>query len=290
MNSASYDALLAPGTEQYGCRAGIESRGYVMATLEGRRILVIGASSGIGRAFSIEAVKQGAQVALSARRKEKLDEVVAEAGGGHAVPGDISDAADCERLVDDAAAALGGPIDLVLISAGSAPMRMFKDTSPEDWKHVLDLNVVGVHQVIRAALPHLAPAAIVAALSSEGVSQPRTALGAYVVSKVALERSLGAWRTEHPDVRFSCVAVGATVPTGFGDAFDMELLAFALEDWAKRGLAQAEFMVTDEVAAFLADMYGMALRFPGIGVEHIVLRSPSAVSEEHQTTELTSNL
>ena len=261
-----------------------------MSTLAGKRVLVVGASAGIGRAFAEHAVGEGAEVAFSARRLDKLEDAVKEAGGGHAVAADITDGAACAKLAADTVAALGGPIDLVMISAGSAPMRMFKDTSPEDWKAVFDLNVVGIHQVIRGALPHLAPGAIVAALSSEGVNQPRTALGAYVVSKVALERSLEMWRTEHPEVRFSCVAVGATVPTEFGSGFDMELLGFALEDWAKRGLAQADFMLASDLAAFMAAMFAAGLQFPGINVDHIVLRSPSAVTDEHQVTELTANL
>jgi NAD(P)-dependent dehydrogenase (short-subunit alcohol dehydrogenase family) len=261
-----------------------------MTTLEGRRVLVVGASAGIGRAFATQAVAQGANVVFAARRKDKLDEAVAEAGGGTAVPADICVESGCEQLATQAVAALGGPIDMVFISAGSAPMRMFKDTSPEDWKALLDLNVVGIHQVIRYLLPHLAPGAIVSALSSEGVNQPRTALGGYVVTKVALERSIEMWRTEHPSVRFSIVAVGATQPTEFGFAFDMELLKTALEDWARRGLAQADFMETSEVAVFLTEMYATALRFPGINVDHMVLRSPSAVTEEHKTTELTEKL
>jgi NAD(P)-dependent dehydrogenase (short-subunit alcohol dehydrogenase family) len=261
-----------------------------MGALTGRRVLVVGASSGIGRAVAVRAVAEGAEVAFSARRKDKLDDAIAEAGGGHALAADISSADDCARLGGAAAAALGGSIDVVFISAGSAPMRMFKDTSAEDWKHVLDLNVVGIHQVIRSVLPHLAPGAIVAAVSSEGVSQPRTALGAYVVSKVALERSLIAWRTEHPEVRFSCVAVGATVPTEFGNMFDMELLSAALEDWARRGLAQADFMDSTELGVYLVEMFALGLRFPRINVDHIVLRSPSAISDTHKTTELTANL
>lgn len=261
-----------------------------MTTLEGRRVVVVGASAGIGRAFAAQAVAQGATVVFAARREDKLHEAVAEAGGGIAIAADICDVAVCASLAGAARDALGGPIDLVFVSAGSAPMRMFADTSAEDWHRVLGLNVIGVHQVIRAVLPHLSPAAIVAALSSEGVDQPRSALGAYVVSKVALERSLDAWRTEHPDVRFSCIAVGATQPTEFGYQFDFELLKVVLDDWAKRGLAQAEFMETSEVAEFLAEMYASALRFPGIGVEHIVLRSPSAVTTEHKTTELTAQL
>jgi NAD(P)-dependent dehydrogenase (short-subunit alcohol dehydrogenase family) len=261
-----------------------------MATLEGRRVLVVGASAGIGRAFAGAAVAHGASVVFAARRDDKLREAVDEAGGGIALATDICDGAACERLAERARDALGGAVDLVFISAGSAPMRLFADTSVEDWQRVLGLNVIGVHQVIRALLPHLAPGAIVAALSSEGVDQPRSALGAYVVSKVALERSLEAWRTEHPDLRFSCVAVGATQPTEFGYQFDFELLKTVLDDWAKRGLAQADFMETSELAAFLAETYAAALRFPGIGVEHIVLRSPSAVTTEHKTSELTAQL
>src|SRR5688572_29014548 len=120
-----------------------------MTTLDGRRVLVVGASAGIGRAFAATAVAGGAQVAFSARRKDKLDEAVAEAGGGHAIAADICTEGECERLVNEAANTLGGPIDLVFISAGSAPLRMFKDTSADDWKNLLDLNVVGIHQVIR---------------------------------------------------------------------------------------------------------------------------------------------
>ncbi|HEX7094277.1 MAG TPA: SDR family oxidoreductase [Acidimicrobiales bacterium] len=261
-----------------------------MTTLEGRRVLVVGASAGIGRAFATRAVAHGASVVFSARREDRLKEAVTEAGGGTAIAADISEPGDCERLASEAVAALGGRIDLLFISAGSAPMRMFKDTTADDWRAIFGLNVIGVHQLIRATLDRLAPAAIVAALSSEGVAQPRTALGGYVVSKVALERSLAAWRTEHPDVRFSCVAIGATQPTEFGYQFDLDLLKVVLDDWAKRGLAQAEFMQTDEVAEFLAGMYAAALRFPGIGVEHIVLRSPSPVTEEHKTTALTEQL
>lgn len=261
-----------------------------MTTLEGRRVLVVGGSAGIGRAFGTKAVAQGAHVAFSARRSDKLEEAIAEAGGGVAVTADITVAADCARLATDAAGALGGALDVVFISAGSSPLRMFKDMSVDDWHSILDLNLIGIHQVIRGALGVLAPGAIVSAVSSEGVSQPRTALGGYVVSKVALERMLEAWRTEHPEVRFSCVAVGATQPTEFGHSFDMNLLGQALDDWAKRGLAQAEFMLTDDLAVFLTEMYGSALQLPGIGVEHVLLRSPSAVATEHVVTDLTAGL
>jgi len=93
-----------------------------MGTLEGRRILVVGGSAGIGRAFGAKAVAQGAHVAFSARRADKLQEAITEAGGGVAVTADITIAADCARLGADASSALGGPLDLVFISAGSSPL------------------------------------------------------------------------------------------------------------------------------------------------------------------------
>jgi len=244
--------------------------------LEGKRVLVVGASSGIGRAFGVHAVRAGAAVVLAARRKDKLEEAAEEAGGAHVACGDVSDAGDCERIVSDAVAAVGG-LDLLFYSVGYSPLRHFAETTVADWRAVLDANVVGAHQVIRAAVPHVAPGAIVAAVSSEAVGQPRSATGAYNASKAALEASLRSWRVEHPRIRFSCVAVGATVPTEFGSDFDPELLAASLDDWRLRGLVQEDYMVTDELAEVLVGMFAAALRHPGIGVEHLTLRSPSPV-------------
>jgi NAD(P)-dependent dehydrogenase (short-subunit alcohol dehydrogenase family) len=114
-------------------------------------------------------------------------------------------------------------------------------------------------------------------VSSETVGQPRTALGAYNASKAALEETLKIWRAEEPEVRFSCVAVGATFPTEFGSEFDPELLVASLDDWTRRGLMQEQFMPTDELAAVLVGTLASALRWPSIGIEHISLRSASPV-------------
>ena len=76
--------------------------------LAGERILVVGASSGIGRALAIASVAAGAQVVLCARRANRLQEAIDEGGGGSAVVADVRRAPDCERLVAEAVAALGG--------------------------------------------------------------------------------------------------------------------------------------------------------------------------------------
>lgn len=245
-------------------------------SLAGKRVAVVGASAGIGRAFAVRAGKEGADLLIAARRRSRLEEVVAETGCGTAVTGDVRSAQDCANIADVARDRLGA-VDLLFISVGYAPLRMFADTSAEDWFDVLQTNVVSVHQVIKSFLPVLAPAAIVSALSSETVGQPRTALGAYSSSKAALSESLNAWRTEHPDVRFCCVTVGGTVPTEFTAAFDPDLLGIVVQDWIARGLLQETLMSPDDVADVLAGVFASASSFPGVGLEQLVIRPPASM-------------
>jgi NADP-dependent 3-hydroxy acid dehydrogenase YdfG len=179
----------------------------------------------------------------------------------------------CEALVE--VLAEEGDIDLLLCSAGSAPMRHIVNTESDDWEAVLRTNVVGFNELVRAVLPHMTPTGVVAALSSETVVQPREALAAYAASKAALEASIRGWRTEHHHHRFMCIRVGATQPTEFGDHFDGEVLGPVLGRWIKQGLLQEEFMATDDVAAVLAGTLAVVVERPGVGMEDIVLRSPS---------------
>jgi NAD(P)-dependent dehydrogenase (short-subunit alcohol dehydrogenase family) len=169
-------------------------------------------------------------------------------------------------------------IDLVFYAAGYAPLRALIDTNGADWHDVLDTNVIGLQQIIRAAIPHMNPGASVAVLSSETVGKPRTGLGAYGASKAALEQSLRSWRLEHPDLRFSCLTVGATQPTEFGSDYDMDSLVPAMESWTRHGLMQEQYMHTNDVADFFVAMLGAALAHPGIAVEDVTLRSPSPVA------------
>jgi len=245
-------------------------------SLAGQRVVVVGASAGIGRAFAVRAVRQGAAVVMAARRGERLEEMRAEAGGGTCATVDARRPEDCARLAHVVRQELGG-IDVLLCSFGYAPLRMVADTTADDWTSVFETNVVGVHQVIRACLALLSPDAIVTALSSESVAQPRSALGAYSSSKAALDRLLEAWRTEHPGIRFCNAVVGATFPTDFAAGFDPELLTRALEDWAGRGLAQREFMSAQDVADVLAGIVAAVSRYPAVCVERLTLRSPSPV-------------
>jgi len=243
-------------------------------SLAGKRVVVVGASAGIGRAFAIRAGKEGAKLVVAARRADKLADVVAEAGAAAPVIADVRRAEDCARLAEAARQALG-QVDLVVISSGYAPLKMFSDTDAQDWLDVFSTNVIGVHQVIRACLPLLTTSAIVAAFSSDSVRSPHLALGAYSVSKAALERSLVAWRLEHPGYRFCCVEVSGTVPTDFTSAFDPDLLGAAAGEWISRGLVQANRMTPEDVADVLAGIFASATDHPDVGLDSIVVKSPA---------------
>jgi NAD(P)-dependent dehydrogenase (short-subunit alcohol dehydrogenase family) len=244
--------------------------------MDGTRVLVVGASSGIGRATGIRAVRHGASVAFAARRADKLGEAVAEAGGGVVLEADVRDEADCARLVADAVAALGG-LDLVLYATGTSPLRRLRDTGLAEWEEVLETNLVGAHLVARAAAPHLGSHGLYVAISSDSVAQPRPGLVPYAASKAALEALLAGLRAEYPGQRFGCLAVGPTMPTGFGDQFDPGLIGELFDTWMKQGLTLAA-MHTDEVAEVIVETAEVLLRNPGIGLDYMLIRPVEPVA------------
>ena len=97
-----------------------------MRPLEGRRLLVVGASSGIGRAIAVTAANAGARVALGARRSDRLAEAVVECGSGAlAWPADVRDPDACDVLVANAVTALAG-LDAVVYAAGVSDMALLR--------------------------------------------------------------------------------------------------------------------------------------------------------------------
>lgn len=257
-------------------RAFVDRRGVAMTerSLAGKRVLVVGASAGIGRAFAVRAIKEAAHVVAVARRADRLSELAVEAGAVTPVTADIRQPEDCARIGARAAEILG-EIDLVTICAGYAPLKKFSDVDADDWLNVLRTNVIGVHQVIQAVLPALTPSAIIAVLSSDSVRHPHRALGAYSASKAAMGRSLVSWRLEHPGYRFSCIEVGATVPTDFISDFDAELLSSVAGEWISRGLVPSTHMTPEGVADTLAGVFASAIDNPDVGLEHVTVKSPA---------------
>lgn len=121
--------------------------------LEGRRVLVTGASSGIGEATARELARRGVRVACMARTKEKVEDLAREIGGV-ALAADVGDEQAACRAVDEAAEGLGG-LDAVANIAGVQLLAPFSDGRYEEWRRLLDTNVFGLLVVTHAALRHL---------------------------------------------------------------------------------------------------------------------------------------
>jgi NADP-dependent 3-hydroxy acid dehydrogenase YdfG len=239
-------------------------------SLKGRRILVVGASAGIGEAFARSAARDGAEVCVSARRLDKLESLIAELGSGHAIAADVSSADACGTLVDTAVERLGG-LDLVLYSAGTAVLAPLVSAGADAWRASYEVNVVGPALVAQAAVPHMSTEGMVAFISSEAVHEYRWGMGTYAASKAALDTAIKYWRNEHTDRRFCRIVMGATMPTDFGNNFvDPVLLNTALEQWMADGLTMTA-MDTSDVGQHLAELMGVVLAHPEIDVPDLYL-------------------
>jgi len=230
-------------------------------------VLVVGASSGIGAALAKAVVATGGQVAVSARRSDRLDELVAEMGGGHALPGDATDPGDARRVADAAAEAMGG-LDLMVYVAGYGVLQPLVETDPDTWTDVFRVNVVGANLAAAAALDHLSPDGIAAFVSSRTVDDANPLFATYSVTKAALDQSIRVWRNEHPDRRFVRIVMGNTAPTEFADHMRPERLGEALEAWQGLGIPGG-IMDVDDVGRALAESLAVAFDHPGIDSSEI---------------------
>ncbi|MCS5679381.1 MAG: SDR family oxidoreductase [Acidimicrobiales bacterium] len=235
--------------------------------LEGRRVLVVGASSGIGAALARAVAAGGGQVAVSARRSDRLEELVAQMGTGYAVPGDATDPDDARRVADDAATALGG-LDLMVYVAGYGVLQPLVETDPDTWTDVFRVNVVGANLAAAAALDHLGPDGIAAFVSSRTVDDANPMFATYSATKAALDQCIRVWRHEHPDRRFVRIVMGNTAPTEFADHMRPERLGEALEAWQGLGIPGG-MMDVDDVGRALAEALAVALDHPGIDSSEI---------------------
>lgn len=216
-----------------------------------KRIAVVGASSGLGRSLGLGLAERGARVAFLARRKDLLESAAEEAGEGTVTAEcDVTDEASVESAFEQVVSELGG-LDGVVYSTGVGILRRIEELDPTAWQQAFATNVIGAHQVTRAALPHLRESSGVAVyLSSMSASltSPWPGLGAYTVTKAALDKLVDAWRVEHPKVGFTRVIVGEC---GGGDGlgtsqfttdWDRDLAGELYPIWTERGLIDFNLM------------------------------------------------
>jgi NAD(P)-dependent dehydrogenase (short-subunit alcohol dehydrogenase family) len=162
-----------------------------MNEFDGRRALVTGASSGIGKATARLLAQRGATVVATARREEvlkKLEEDADVDGRCIAVAGDLTNPAFCEKLIGTATERMGG-LDVLINAAGILVGGNWEKTDLPAWDRMLDINLRSVFDLTRRAIPHLKERkGNIVNVSS--VTGPRAFPGvlAYCVSKAALDQ------------------------------------------------------------------------------------------------------
>jgi NAD(P)-dependent dehydrogenase (short-subunit alcohol dehydrogenase family) len=175
----------------------------------GRAAFITGGASGIGLAVATLLQRRGMRLALMDLTESALQAAASQLGGGEVltVTGDVTRPDDCQRAVASAVQRFGG-IDLCWANAGIGTLAPLRHADPNEWKHVVQVNVFGVLHTVQAALPqliarrgHIAVSASVASLGhAPGMS-------AYAASKSAAEAMCDSWRIElaHHGVDVTCI-------------------------------------------------------------------------------------
>jgi NAD(P)-dependent dehydrogenase (short-subunit alcohol dehydrogenase family) len=159
--------------------------------LQGRKALITGGDSGMGRAAAIAYAREGADVAINYFPTEEPDakeviDLIQQAGRkGVAIPGDLRDEAFCQKLVADAVQKLGG-LDIVVNNAGRQQSReSILEVSSEDFDATMKTNIYAPFWIIKAALPHLKPGSCIIGTTSEQAYDPSPELYDYAQTKAA---------------------------------------------------------------------------------------------------------
>jgi NAD(P)-dependent dehydrogenase (short-subunit alcohol dehydrogenase family) len=248
--------------------------------------VVVGASSGLGRSIAIGLAQRGAHVAMLARRRARLDAAVSEAGPpALAIECDVTDEASCRSAISDAASGLGG-IDALVYAPAIGPLARLVDTDAETWRRVFDTNVIGAARITAAAVPHLAATAGTAAFLSSvsaSLTPPWPGLGAYIVSKAALDKLVDAWRAEHPGIGFTRLVVGDCAGgdgdsrTEFSLGWDLDLANELAPGWVEKGYISGTLIEVDELVSIVDALLrgGTSLSMPSVTV------APRRNVEEH---------
>jgi short-subunit dehydrogenase len=171
-----------------------------MSDLNGRRVLITGASSGIGLLCAADMAAEGAEVALIARSRTGLDEAARRAnengGEAHVYEADVTDRDALSAAVAAAVEDMGG-LDVAVSAAGAAAYGEFRTTPAEDFDRTVEVTFLGAVNLVRAVLPHLETSdgnLVIVGSASDRVPLPLQS--AYTASKAALSAFTEVLRAE----------------------------------------------------------------------------------------------
>jgi clavulanate-9-aldehyde reducatase len=187
----------------------------VSGSLDGRRAIVTGASSGIGEATAVAFAQAGAAVSVGARRKDRLDglvERISGAGGtGHAFEVDLADEDAARSFVQEATDSMGG-LDILVNNAGVMLLGPVFGADTGEWRRMIEVNLLGLLYCTHAALPLMAESGRGHVVNLSSVAGRRADLGGavYNMTKWGVVGFSDALRQEalHSNIRVTCVEPG----------------------------------------------------------------------------------
>ncbi|MFC7502389.1 SDR family NAD(P)-dependent oxidoreductase [Nocardioides sp. CPCC 206347] len=183
--------------------------------LDGRVAVVTGASAGLGEAFAVALAEAGADVVLAARRADKLEATArAVEGAGRSalcVPTDVADPGQCDALVRTAMAEFGR-VDVLINNAGVGAAVPALRESPEEFRQVLDVNLMGAYWMSQACAREMQPGASIVNIASTlafiAAPAPQAAYAASKAGLVGLTRDLSAQWAGRRGIRVNALAPG----------------------------------------------------------------------------------
>jgi len=186
-----------------------------MAALEGRKAVVTGASSGIGEATAAALAREGAAVALGARRKDRLESlaerIVGDGGTAHTFEVDVTDENVARSFIESAAGEMGG-LDMLVNNAGVMLLGPVAGADTEEWRQMIEVNLLGLLYCTHAALPVMGGDGGGHIVNVSSVAGRTANLGSavYNMTKWGVVGFSEALRQEalHANVRVTCVEPG----------------------------------------------------------------------------------
>jgi len=183
--------------------------------LEGRKAIITGADSGIGKATAIAFAREGADVLISYLSEDEdaqeTADLVKEAGRkAILVPGDISSEEHCKKLIEKAISEFGGVDILVNNAAYQMEHESLQEITTEEWDYTFKTNLYAMFWLCKAAEPHLNPGSTVINTSSVNAYTPRPTLIPYTITKGAIQNFTAtlAQLWGEKGIRVNCVAPG----------------------------------------------------------------------------------